>query len=307
MNDKLLKILDNKKIFKLVLGLGNQSYEEIKNLCAIYAKAGCDLFDVNASEEAVKALYEGLEEVGIQDTMICISVGLDGDTHTQKAVIDASKCIKCRKCIKCCPQEAISIVNGIFTINQKKCIGCQKCDKCPKDAISFSGCGSDLAQAITLSKKFDIACAEIHVSTKKPPLKEIKYLLKNLECPLSLCLDRKYYSNEKVKKLVNKVIEHNGSPRFIIQADGVPMSGGDDDYKSTLQAVATAHLVQDFGTYILISGGTNSKTAELAEQCGVRFNGISAGSYARKIVKGLPFEEAVERARLLIDACRRRF
>lgn len=297
MTSNLFDTLENKKIFKLVLGLGNQSFEEIKKLVSIYAKAGCDLFDVNASEEAIKAVLEGFESVGTQG-LISVSVGVEGDTHTLKAFVDTEKCVKCRKCIKRCPQDAIIIKDGYPFVLEEKCIGCRKCE-CSK-AITYDGEGGDFQNVVELAKKYDLACVEIHVSTKKPPMKEIKYLLSNLNCPLSLCLDRKYYSNEKVKKLINKVIELNGSPRFIIQADGVPMSGGEDDYKSTLQAVSMAHLVQDFGTYILISGGTNSKTAQLAKDCEVRYNGISIGSYARKIVKNLPFEEAVAKAKNLV-------
>ena len=73
----------------------------------------------------------------------------------------------------------------------------------------------------------------------------------------------------------------------IIQADGFPMSGGDDDYKTTLQAVATAEIVQNakLPVYLMLSGGTNSKTTELAQMCGINYNAVAVGSYARKIVK----------------------
>ena len=67
---------------------------------------------------------------------------------------------------------------------------------------------------------------------------------------------------------------HDGPPRFIkmlknscnnifmVQADGAPMSGGSDDYRTTLQAVAMADIVDkaNITPYIFISGGTNSKT-----------------------------------------------
>ena len=71
-----------------------------------------------------------------------------------------------------------------------------------------------------------------------------------------------------------------------IRLDGYPMSGGSDDYKTTLQAVATAEIVQNakLPVYIMLSGGTNSKTAELAKMCTINYNGIAIGTYARKIV-----------------------
>ena len=37
--------------------------------------------------------------------------------------------------------------------------------------------------------------------------------------------------------------------------------------------------------HIMLSGGTNSKTAELAKLCGINYWGIAIGSWARKIIK----------------------
>ena len=55
--------------------------------------------------------------------------------------------------------------------------------------------------------------------------------------------------------------------RMIVQADGIPMGGGDDDYRTTLQAVACADIVDKFSlpVHILLSGGTNSKSIQLSE------------------------------------------
>jgi len=295
----LFEILDSRKIFKLVLGLGNQSYDEIKELSKIYALARADMFDVNPSEDAIEAVRKGIKEAGFNanDFMICLSAGLEGDIHTQKAKINVEKCTRCMECVEKCPQEAIIPP----VVLNEKCIGCEKCKECSVDAIDFATCNSDIEKTVELANKYNVECVELHISTKKSPLKEIRYLVRNMKCPLSLCIDRKYYSNEKIKELVTEV--KKVTPKFIIQADGVPMSGGDDSFESTLQAVAMAHLVQNLGTYILISGGTNNKTSELANMCNVRFNGISVGSYARQIVKERPFEDAVQKAKELVDSC----
>jgi hypothetical protein len=81
------------------------------------------------------------------------------------------------------------------------------------------------------------------------------------------------------------------------------MSGGEDDFNTTLQAIATADVLNKrfnmklrkrTNTLIykkinevdqLLSGGTNSLTAELAKQTGVKFQGASLGTFARQIVK----------------------
>ena len=62
----------------------------------------------------------------------------------------------------------------------------------------------------------------------------------------------------------------------------------------------------------MLSGGTNSRTAELARMCDIDYNGIAVGSYARKIVSNyvssddflqneLKFNQALEIARKLVQ------
>lgn len=305
MKQNLLKTLDEKRIFKLVLGLGNQDFKEIEDLVTVYAIAGADMFDINPSREAVEAVFRGVKKSGknIDDFYYSISMGLSGDTHTQKCSVCEQKCKRCGKCVKQCPRNAIVWDGKYPKVLEEKCIGCRKCDGCK--AITFGENSYDIEEIVSLADEFNLDCVELHLSTKKIPDKEIKYVINNFKGAMSLCLDRKFYSNERVKKLINKVIKWKKDAKFIIQADGVPMSGGDNTFDSTLQACAMAHIVQDYGTYILMSGGTNAKTAELAKMCGLRYNGISIGSYARKIVKDKNLEEAVTQAQNLIEACRK--
>jgi hypothetical protein len=119
---------------------------------------------------------------------------------------------------------------------------------------------------------------------------------------ISMCLDRLHLSNFAFEKRVEKAKEIAGD-RLIIQSDGYPMSGGEDDYNTTLQAIATADVLnkrfnmklrKKTNTLIykkkievnqLLSGGTNSLTAVLAKQTGVKFQGASLGTFARQIVK----------------------
>ena len=60
----LAQTLESNKIFKLVLGLGNQDFKEIENLVEIYAKAGADMFDINPSREAVETVLRTIEKTG---------------------------------------------------------------------------------------------------------------------------------------------------------------------------------------------------------------------------------------------------
>lgn len=301
----LLKNLDERKIFKLVLGLGNQDLESIKHLVEIYCEAGADMFDINPSKEAVETVFDTIKKSGkdIKDFYYSISTALAGDVHAQKCFITPEKCKRCGKCVKKCPQSAIVFEDKYPKVITQKCIGCRKCDDCK--AISFTDTKTEIENIVKIATEYKLDCIELHLSAKKIPDEEIKYIIKEFDGVLSLCLDRKHYSNERVKKLINKVTKWNKSAKFIIQADGVPMSGGDNSFESTLQAVSMAHLVQPYGTYILMSGGTNEKTSELAKMCSLRYNGVSVGSYARKIVKDKTKEDAVIAAKRLIEACKK--
>ncbi len=65
------------------------------------------------------------------------------------------------------------------------------------------------------------------------------------------------------------------------------MSGADDKPGTTLQALATGQVVAkaQLPVYLMLSGGTNSKTAALAREFGIAAHGVAVGSFARKIVK----------------------
>ena len=130
----------------------------------------------------------------------------------------------------------------------------------------------------------------------------------------SLCIDRSKLGNEGVIKRIKNLITDD--KKIIIQADGYPMSGGQDDYKSTLQAVAMAEIIQNANlpVYILLSGGTNSKSLEFSKLCNVNINGVAIGSFARKIIKEYVsredfleneeiFNKALDIAKKLVEAC----
>ena len=91
----LKDLLEAKKCFKLVCGAGNEDAAEVEKLVMLYAKAGCKFFDLSANEEIIDAAKRGLESAGVDDAYLCVSVGIKGDPHVNKAVIDYDKCISC--------------------------------------------------------------------------------------------------------------------------------------------------------------------------------------------------------------------
>jgi len=262
-----------------------------------------------------------------KDYHFCVSFGTKNDQHVQKAKIDVEKCKKCGVCVAVCPQNAIKVKEKEQTredggrlgfptqqyeVVEEYCIGCFRC----KALCKFAAIGGySKIKNIDNFLNNNISCIELHASdVDENEVDEIwEYLNANFDGMLSICIGRAKLSDEKVLARVKKLIDKRKPYTTIIQADGSPMSGGEDDFKTTLQAVAMGELVQKLNlpVYVLLSGGTNSKSAQLARLCGVNFNGIAVGSYARKIVKDFinredfwtnkaTFEEALKIAENLI-------
>lgn len=278
---------NDKKIFKLVCGAGNECAEDVEYLTELYSKAGAQVFDICAKPEILTAAKKGLEKAGInEDRYICVSVGMKDDPHIKKASIEKSICNSCGTCNTICPNDAIQNSE----IKNEKCIGCGKCAKnCPQKAIQLIDKDIDLNTVIPELVKMGIDCVELHATSEHDEDIWDKWELinKHFDGILSICIDRLNLGNKQVLARLKRMLEKREPYTTIIQADGIPMSGSDDTYKTTLQAVAMAEIIQDenLPVYIFISGGTNSKTAELAKQCGINYSGIAIGSYARKIVK----------------------
>lgn len=313
----LKDLLENKKCFKLVCGAGNEDAIEVEKLVTIYSLAGCNFFDVCAKPEIVDAAKRGLKNAGItQDRYLCVSVGIDGDPHITKANINTEKCIKCGACRTICPHNAVSL-NKSFEINKTRCLGCGQCSNiCPQKAINMESQLIDYKVVLPKLIEKGIDCIEFHaISEDENDVDEkwaqINEMFKGMLC---ISLDRSELGDRKLKERVQRMISKREAYSTIIQADGIAMSGNDDELGTTLQAVATAQLFQNakMPIYIMMSGGTNTKSTELAKQCGVSPHCIAIGSFARKIVKKYLemddiltnktlLQEAIQKAKNLIE------
>lgn len=276
------------KFFKLVCGAGNESELEIERLVALYSLAGASVFDISAKNSSIIAAQKGLERSGIsQNRFICVSLGIKGDPHISKAFIDKDKCKGCLSCMAVCPQRAISVP----VVDNKKCIGCGSCYKyCNFHAINMIDNDVDLKALLSELNLKNISCIELHSSSLNEDdlLGKWQIINEKYNGILSICIDRSNLGNNQVLERLNKMITGREKYSTIIQADGVPMSGGNvkSQYNTTLQAVAMADIINKFNlpVYTIFSGGTNEKTTELAKQCNVDYSGIAVGTYARKIV-----------------------
>jgi len=294
----LSDLLNQKKCIKLVCGAGNEDFKLIEKLVAVYAKAGAHYFDLSPNEEVLLAVKSGIARVipknKIKDYFICVSVGVAGDPHVMKAVIDPKKCTNCGACALVCLQNAIKQTIGddnrkYHYVLDKKCIGCDECAKaCKFGAIEFVYKKKDLKTILPPLIKMGIDSIELHAVTEdeKEPNRMWQEVSKIFPGILSLCLDRLHLGDEQLLNRIKRFIEKRKDFTTIVQADGAPMSGSSDSNNTTLQAIATTDIVQkaNLPVWILMSGGTNSKTTKLAKMFDVKASGISLGSYARKII-----------------------
>ena len=274
----LKELLETKHCFKLVCGAGNEDIEEIKRLVYLYAVAGCRFFDLAAKE--------ALDIAKVYDAYLCVSVGIKNDPHVKKAVIDYDRCVNCGACEEICPEGAIHYAK----VKKEKCIGCGRCWRvCSRAAISYISEEKDLNEVLPKIVETGIDCIELHAMglNDEEVFSKWKYINDNFEGLLSICTSRGQLSDEAMVKRIEKMLENRKPYSTIVQSDGFPMSGGDDNYKSTLQAVATGEIVQNakLPVYLILSGGTNAKTTELAKMCDISYHGVAVGSYARKIVR----------------------
>lgn len=286
--------------FKLILGLGFKDKAASLNLALLWAKAGADIID--CSFDVLPFIQEGFKKEGLNlsDYEFCVSTPVTGDIHGKKAKIDPALCKKCGHCKKACIQNAILPP----VVDELKCIGCKHCKKvCKYGAISFyDDTNSNFIPSLNDGIKLDTV--EIHISIKDKKLikKEFKKLIKNLpdSCKISVCLNRTYFSNTKAEKLLSKLNKISGQREFVVQADGNSMNNAENTLSSTIETVAFGLFVKSLGYDVILSGGTNDYTAELAKKAGLECD-IAFGSYARKLTENLDNEAALNAAKEFVS------
>ena len=171
----LQDILEKRQCFKLVCGAGNEDTSEVEKLVTIYSMAGCQFFDVCAKPEIVSAAKRGIQRAGIKENRyICVSVGIDGDPHITKAIIDTTKCVNCGECKKVCPHDAINENIQQYEIIKERCIGCNQCKKnCKNNAIKMISQVQNYSEVLPKIIKMGIDCIEFHaISTNENDVDE---------------------------------------------------------------------------------------------------------------------------------------
>lgn len=346
----LKQLLNEENCFKMICGAGNEDVNQVKKLSFIYTLAGAKILDVSANVKIVKAAMEGIDlaldyaknlEISIEvRPYIMVSIGMPGDHHVRKSFIDPFKCIGCTLCIPVCPTDAIpkNFVKELDIFKESAslcdsesetkeivikdlCIGCGKCSNiCPKDdIISYRHSYRELKELLPKCLDVGAELFELHAAVGEDDITLQEW---SLVCELndnnfnSMCLDRLNLGNLRLENRISEARKISNN-KIMIQADGYPMSGGENDYNTTLQAIACADVINkkfnmklnkkreidSFGKQIikskklyksideedvipiLVSGGTNSFSKELANKTYVRINGVSIGTYARDLIE----------------------
>lgn len=285
------KFLESGKFFKLICAAGNEDFEQVEKLVYIYAKAGCRLFDIAAEKNVVLAAKNALQKAEIAEkSFICISVGTKNDAHIQKAFINKF-CNKCGLCVQICPQKAISD----FKIEQNKCIGCSKCHNiCPSKAIDFIAKKQDFEAFLPDLISLGVDCIEFHISDYDDEVFEKwQWLNSNFGGVLSISIGTSMLKKSEVIGVLDNLLKIRKPYTTIIQADGTPMSAYENDAKTSCKSVETGLLIQkqNYKAYLNLAGGTNLKTAQLAYEKKLAFDGIALGTFARKSVEKYIFDE----------------
>lgn len=277
------ELLKYKKIFKLILGAGNEDIESIKKLIFLYDKAGADVFDIKADIRIINEVAMILPK----NKFICASIGLGDDIHIQKAKIN-SNCSSCKSCLKSCIQAAIKDIENKIFIEKEKCIGCKNCSKfCNNEAINFYSETKDFKIIYDEIKNLPINYIEIHTNNNDYEVfKCIEYLNKNFSGELGICLSGNKLNDIEKIELIKKLQQKVHPKKLIIQADGTSMSGLNNKKVTTQKALKAAeYFARNLkNIYLISSGGTNSNTSKLAKENNISLDGVAIGTYARKIV-----------------------
>ena len=169
---------------------------------------------------------------------------MPGDHHVRKAFI-TNDCVSCNLCIPTCPTDAIP---ENLVIIKDLCIGCGNCEAvCPPaaNAISYTHNSKELMKVLPKCVDAGAESIELHagVPDNESTMQEWNIVSKSVpNGMISMCLDRKHLSNDMLIDRISAAFEI-ANDRLIIQADGIPMSGGVNDFNTTLQAVSIADFL----------------------------------------------------------------
>lgn len=246
---------------------------------------------LEARPDWLMAAYRGAPLPAI-DPVVMVSITLEGDRHTEIAVVDHDICTRCDLCTDVCPPGAI--VNG--DVQTTICTGCMLCvPVCPPICIDMEQRRTD--PDLLACWDAGARALEIHTGHADPAevadYRGVADHWQNRGGVLAYSIDGKQLGYPRALALALEV----GGPDVIIQADGKPISGTVGD-ASTIPALRLARYMLRNGVpgYVQVAGGANDRTGILAERHEILIAGAGMGSFARRAAKPLEEGDLSDRA-----------
>lgn len=333
--EKHIKNLEEKKFHKFIIGAALKDYQAIKDYSYYFTHAGADVIDISAFPHSVLCAKEGInkalkEDSSLEEPLIMVSVNIGEDPHFRRIEVNWDNCTHCLACVPSCPSGAFEAqgsrlkeslspnleprTNQQSSLNYSAdlCFGCSNClPSCDFDALSFENWLAFEPESLVKLQKLGARSLEIHLNNDLEAFKSFYKKAPEFELE-SFCIGSEQMNKKDLEKatytIINSVKNKKQKP-FIIQTDGVPLSGARDlAIEKDLISMQNAKVVGEYikekfpkyqkKIYLQLAGGITEKSFQKARLQGLDINGVAIGSYARKILK--TSKDPIKKAKELI-------
>ena len=251
--DRLAARLESRSLVKFILGLTNFDLPEIRFLTQVYTLAGADIIDVAAEPAIVATARQAMADIGRQlpslkdRPAIMVSTALAHDPHIEGVAIPAAY------------RPAVAPAN-----TAELTAGVEACLEQGAEMVELHASDSD-------DGALEAAVEAVH------PLLGARYL--------SVCLGTQGRRSPRQVLRQAKIAEEVHGRHTMIQAEGLTATRRADPFSSLPGLALAQALLAYTSAYVLVAGGANLWTRNLAETLGVGVHGVASGTYARDLVR----------------------
>jgi Fe-S-cluster-containing hydrogenase component 2 len=299
-----LKNLADKKFHKLIIGAALKNYDAIEKFSYYFSHARADVIDISAFPHSVISAKKGIQKALAEDSsliepLIMVSVNIGEDPHFRRIKLDWDHCTECLACIPTCPANAFTATTR-FNYNADLCFGCSNClPACDFSAMEFETWSAFNPDSLHELKNLGAKAIEIHLNNDLQAFEEFYSKMPEFELE-SFCIGSEQMTEAELIKATDSIIHQVRTKHdqvFIIQTDGIPLSGAREFYKEdkdlvsiknakiVIEHIKKNHKETQDSIAIQIAGGITERSLSLAKKLGVEINGVAIGSYARKALQ----------------------